>query len=260
MGDRKVSGRGLRRDASPRLSVFWWSDEIAEIRKACIAALRAYQRDGRRWWPREHLKETFKSAKLLLRLTIRKAQEAAWRRLVDTVEADPWGRAYKIVTRKIGGSPPGAESAGREMTIVDGLFPSRIPPDWSTLPLWTNVECELAPFTLEESASAVTRLSAGKDPGPDGVVNEVLTAVARLNPAPLLRTLNACLKNATFLSDWNRARIILLHKGPSKPVTVPSSFRPISLLDGMGKLLERMLLNRLASVIAGALAPNQFGF
>lgn len=43
-------------------------------------------------------------------------------------------------------------------------------------------------------------------------------------------------------------------------MTEPSSFRPISLLDGMGKLLERLLLNKEAAFTNAALAPSQFGF
>lgn len=245
---------------SPRRSVFWWSEEIATMRKSGIVSLRACQRAGRRGEPRERLKEEFKAARQLLRKTIRKAQEAAWRELLESVEADPWGRAYIIVTKKIGGSPPGAEAVGREIQIADGLLPTATPPDWSVLPLWADTEEDPDPFTLEELEAAAARLPTGKAPGPDGVVNEVLSAVARWNPTPMLGVLNVCLKTQTLPMVWKRARVTLLHKGPTKPVTEPSSFRPISLLDGMGKLLERMLLNRMSTIINGALAPNQFGF
>lgn len=165
-----------------------------------------------------------------------------------------------MVTRKIGGSPPGAESAGREAEIVNGLFPSITPPDWENRPLWTDGDCEPPPFTFEELATAAARLPAGKAPGPDGVVNEVLSAVVKWNPTPLLRAQNTCLINATFPRPWKRARVILLHKRSSKPVTEPNSFRPISILDGMGKLLERLILNRISDVVTGALAPEPFGF
>jgi len=59
-----------------------------------------------------------------------------------------------------------------------------------------------------------------------------------------------------------RASLVLLYKGQSKPPDLPSSYRPISLLDGAGKLLERLLLARLESHIerADGLSTQQFGF
>lgn len=89
---------------------------------------KAYQRAGRRGIPRDGLREDIRAARKGFRMAISKAQEASWRDLANSVEADPWGRAYKIVSRKIGGPPPGAEAAGRETMIADGLFPSASPP------------------------------------------------------------------------------------------------------------------------------------
>lgn len=83
-----------RRPATPRRSVFWWNDEIAVLKRTCIAALRDYQWAGRRGFPRADMHEAFKRARKSLRITIRTAQEKAWKDLVNTVKADPWGRAY----------------------------------------------------------------------------------------------------------------------------------------------------------------------
>ncbi|XP_015371861.1 PREDICTED: RNA-directed DNA polymerase from mobile element jockey-like [Diuraphis noxia] len=51
-------------------------------------------------------------------------------------------------------------------------------------------------------------------------------------------------------------------QGQSKPRDLPSSYRPISLLDGAGEVYERVLLNRLETHITqiGALSDHQFGF
>lgn len=50
-------------------------------------------------------------------------------------------------------------------------------------------------------------------------------------------------------------------RGSGKPKNVPSSYRPINLLDGAGKVFERLLLDRLNRHIdsAGALSNLQFG-
>jgi len=56
--------------------------------------------------------------------------------------------------------------------------------------------------------------------------------------------------------------LVLLYKGKGKPKNAPSSYRPISLLDGSGKVLERLLLDRLIPHVdsVGALSDLQFGF
>lgn len=90
--------------------------------------------------------------------------------------------------------------------------------------------------------------------------NEVLAVIVRLNLSPLLRAINACIRLETFPKEWKTARIILLHKGPAKPVDHPSSYRPIFLLNGAGKIFKHLLLNRMASGISSGLLPNQFEF
>lgn len=98
------------------------------LRKTCVASLRAYQRAGRKGSPREQLNEEFRTARKRLRLAIRMAQEASWQKLIDSIEADPWGLAYRIVTKKIGYAPADVEAISRKVLITDGLFPMMPPP------------------------------------------------------------------------------------------------------------------------------------
>jgi len=61
----------------------------------------------------------------------------------------------------------------------------------------------------------------------------------------------------------NKAKLVLLHKDPGKPIEAPSSFHPICLIDTPGKLLERLILQRLDSQLdsrRSRRAPNQFSF
>lgn len=68
--------------------------------------------------------------------------------------------------------------------------------------------------------------------------------------------------NSAFPKIWKCAKLVLLYKGKGKARDLPSSYRPIRLLDGLGKVLERVLLNRLESHItrAGAISKAQYGF
>ncbi|CAI6370066.1 unnamed protein product [Macrosiphum euphorbiae] len=106
------------------------------------------------------------------------------------------------------------------------------------------VELEEVPFTLVEKAT-----KKPPAPRPDGIPNEVLAKTALLRPLSLLGVFNKCLAHTTFPERWKESRLVLLHKGPGKPPLEPSSYRPLSMLDSAGKLLKRLILTRLTSIL-----------
>jgi len=181
--------------------------------------------------------------------------------------------------RKLAIHPPGGDARGREAGIADFLFPAAPPTDWSTAPsagvnnifeafdpiLNEIVFVRVVPeFTLEELKKAAKRLPAGKATGPSGIPNEVLRALLNTRPRRVLGLLNNCLRGLTFPPRWKTARLALLRKGPDKPAEAPSSYRPICMLDTSGKLLERLLLQRLEVHLDAyggrRRAKNQFRF
>jgi hypothetical protein len=109
--------------------------------------------------------------------------------------------------------------------------------------------------------SAIKNLKRRKAPGPDGVPNEVIAEAPVSLATVLLVIFNACLSLGHFPSSWKRARVICIPK-PGKQATKAENFRPISLLDCLGKLLERILLSHLESITRdlNILPEHQFGF
>ncbi|KAL4135885.1 hypothetical protein QTP88_007467 [Uroleucon formosanum] len=76
---------------SRRKSVYWWSPEIANLRKTANYARRVFQRKRKRLGPTAAIEEeTAKDAKRHLVKAIKKAKEAAWKSLCDQVENDRW--------------------------------------------------------------------------------------------------------------------------------------------------------------------------
>lgn len=65
------------------------------------------------------------------------------------------------------------------------------------------------------------------------------------NPSALLVVYNVCLVARVFPSVWKIARLVFLYKGVGKPVSSPSSFRPLCMLDAAGKVYEKLVLQRL---------------
>jgi len=168
---------------------------------------------------------------------------------------------------------------GKELVVSCHLLPDAPITDWDSEPppmvhnLFENfnpdaeelVFTRVVPeFLVPELKLACKRLSAGKAGGPSGIPNEILRHGVLAHPHRFAEAYNVCLRSLHFPSCWKRSKLVLLHKGPGKPLDVPSSYRPICLLDTPGKLLERLLVQRLESHFdaRGALgrAPNQYGF
>ena len=97
-------------------------------------------------------------------------------------------------------------------------------------------------FTLEELKIAGGRLKANTAPGIDGLSNETLKEVIGVYLEILLEVFKSCLREERFFADWKKRRLVLLRKG-NKPLGDASSYRPICLLDTMGKLREEMILH-----------------
>ncbi|VVC42593.1 Endonuclease/exonuclease/phosphatase [Cinara cedri] len=103
-------------------------------------------------------------------------------------------------------------------------------------------------ITCAEVASVGACLPRGKAPGPDGVPDIVVGALARRRPDILWGLFNACLQESEF-PEWGKlAKLVLLRKG-DKPLDSPSAYRPICLLDSVGKFFERLIKRRIEEVI-----------
>lgn len=71
-----------------------------------------------------------------------------------------------------------------------------------------------------------------------------------------------CLMASRFLPEWKRAKLVLIPK-EGKPGDLPSSYRPICLLDEAGKILKRIIADRIVqhlSRIGPDLSREQYGF
>ena len=97
--------------------------------------------------------------------------------------------------------------------------------------------------------------------GPDNIHNRCLKNYSELLVQHLTKLFNLILKQGYIPTKWKTAYIILLLK-PKKDKQHPSSYRPISLLSSLGKLLEKIIKQRLMLEIErrNILPQHQAGF
>ena len=113
---------------------------------------------------------------------------------------------------------------------------------------------------MDELEEAIKRLKNKKSLGPDNVSNDMIKHFGGKAKSTLLRIFNESWRQEKVPSSWKKAHIIPIHeKGKSKKD--PESYRPISLIRCLGKLMERILNKRLIWYLESnnILAPSQTG-
>jgi hypothetical protein len=113
----------------------------------------------------------------------------------------------------------------------------------------------------EEVQEAIRGLRIGKAPGPNGIPNRALKNLPRRAVSLLVQIFNAVLLTHHFPTVWKQAMVISILKRGKDPA-LPSSYRPISLLDTIGKLFEKILLARILHEVSERrlIRDEQFGF
>lgn len=282
--DVTMPRKGQPRNGRP--PVYWWTETIATLRRACLRARRSMQR-ARSDVVREERRVSLAAARLALKKEIKASKRASFDGLCQQANATPWGDAYRVVMVKTKGvmAPP-EQSPAMLQRIIEGLFPRHEPRPWPpasellrgrrfSIPANSspassyNVQVgddgvevgDEAMVTNEELFVIAKSLKVNKAPGPDGIPNQAIKAAILEAPELFRSAMQACLDGGVFPDRWKRQKLVLLPK-PGKPPGDPSAYRPICLLDTAGKVLERVILNRLSNYTEGVhgLSSNQFGF
>ena len=151
-------------------SMYWWNDQLAALRRESLAAREKYTRSK----GDATMHEAWKGAIIALRRGIEKSRVQCWKDLIGEVEKDPWGLAFKIVTKRLvtRRRTPGLDNPDRVKYIVRSLFPLVEPFQRQDRRSCVVRREEL--FTLEELRRAGGRLKANTASGIDGVPCEIL--------------------------------------------------------------------------------------
>lgn len=117
------------------------------------------------------------------------------------------------------------------------------------------------PVSPVEVIKTIKRLDDRKAPGYDLITKEVLLELPRKAITFITTIFNATLRIGYFPSAWKVSEIIMIYKA-GKLMTEKTSYRPISLLPTLSKMLEKTILRRIMpSLLERKVIPeHQFGF
>lgn len=256
----------------------WWNDELEVMRKKLRAMRRRFQRCHsilRNFYQNEYYSflKQFQAAILA-------EKKLSWHQFcTDSAKLNIFGLTYKIASGKIKSPliiPPIINTDGiltdslRDSVsiILNTLFQEDNEeldsPFHSALRLEASHPPKSAPdlfFTSKEIENIVKSLPERTTPGLDGFRTSDVKYIWSSHPSFLVALFNSCLKWGYFPQIWRIGRIILLHK-PGKPKDSGKSYRPICLNSILGKVLERLMLQRLYFFLKSKklIHPMQFGF
>jgi hypothetical protein len=116
------------------------------------------------------------------------------------------------------------------------------------------------PINSSEVITNIRKLKPRTAPEGDGISN---TLIRKLNPKAITRLtylFNSILRLGYFPTRWKQAHVLAIPK-PRKPPQDPGSYRPISLLSTLSKLLEKSVAKRLSRYAENNITRNeQFAF
>ncbi|XP_045028571.1 uncharacterized protein LOC123471402 [Daphnia magna] len=117
-----------------------------------------------------------------------------------------------------------------------------------------------SPITLNEIEESLRHLKSNAT-GLDLTHNKMITNLNKENREHMRRMFNTLLDHGEVPLEWKESVIIPIPK-PNKSPKSPSSYRPISLTSCLGKVMERVIKNRLSCYLESnhLLPPTQAGF
>lgn len=209
------------------------------------------------------------------RLVAKTLRNGHRRRVKDVTEEGPKGlwRMWKWASTTQAydqGCIPTLRHDNHEVTTPEGkgeifrkvFFPRPPPADLEDLRgAYYPDQLEFPKIEEWEIEQAIRDAPAGKAPGDDAIPNGVLHLLVPSLLPYLTPLFNACIKLGYNPSHFQTSVTVVLRKGGRRSYREPKSYRPVALLNTLGKVLEAVMARRISYMLEehGLLPPTHFG-
>ena len=115
-------------------------------------------------------------------------------------------------------------------------------------------------FTKDDIAKIIKNVNPNKAHGFNMISIRMLKICGDSILKPLELIFKSCLENGKFPNEWKKANVVPVHKRNNKQLI--ENYRPISLLPVCGKILERLIYNKMFEFFTEneLISQNQSGF
>ena len=232
-----------------------WQVSCAELGRDHTRSMSLFQdmQQKRRTWTR----------------AIEKAKASHWKQFLDEAgEGKLWKAATYMKPQEAWGCTPAMHVGANELTenkekaqaFLETFFPEMDEPHEGQS-TQTPLELPWQPVTELEIQRSLRATKGSTAPGEDGLPTLVWKHLWKTLKKLIARIFTASINLGYHPKRWRSARIVVLRK-PGKPdYSVPGAYRPISLLNTLGKLLEAVMAKRLSHLAEkhDLLPDTQFG-
>jgi hypothetical protein len=120
---------------------------------------------------------------------------------------------------------------------------------------------EWPPFTQREVQVALSMVATRKAPGPDRIPNLALKILKDVLRPVLTPLFNSCITYGYCPEHFRVAETVALRKPGKEDYTQVKSYRPVALLNTLGKILEKVIARRLSALVErhSLLPPTYMG-
>lgn len=186
--------------------------------------------------------------------TVEKAKATHWKQFLDEAkEGQLWKAATYMRPRESYASIPSLKVGAGEVSdnkdkakaFCEAFFPKMAEPEEEDIAP-APVEIPWEPITKEEIHRSLKAAKGTTAPGEDDIPTLVWKHLWKYLQSAITHIFRKSVELGYYPKRWKQARIVVLRK-PGKPdYTVPGAYRPISLLNTLGKILEAVMARRLS--------------
>ncbi|OHW95285.1 reverse transcriptase-like protein [Colletotrichum incanum] len=225
-----------------------WNEECAEV----LAETKQHTEQS---W-REYLTSRNKKGKII-RKTLQKTHREAVEKAAESPESlrriVKWARNRQNQTPNVTPeiiNPSTSQTATTREEKTELFWRTFFPaPPEANLKDIENATYEeqliLPPISVPEVEEATQKAAPLKAPGPDGITNKALQLAKPWISPHLVRTFNQSLQLGYCPQHFRKSTTVVLRKPGKGNYTTPKAYRPIALLNTVGKVMDAIITERL---------------
>lgn len=234
----------------------------------CTQAVKEARREKRRWKRERSIEswETYQSARNRKRNVLRKHKTDEHRQRVVEASETPnglwkiakWAKARTSNSQANTRLPPLlmegqiANTTDEKIhTLSLSFFPSPPEPNTEDIDEFQYPqEIQTPPdITQREVEIAIERTAPRKAPGLDGIPNHILKTLKIQLSGHLTHLFRASLRQGYYPNHFKQSNTIVLRKEGKDDYTNPKAYRPIALLNTIGKIMEAVMARRINELV-----------